>query len=234
VLQNGFNNISVASVPERVAILVFAESLQNDLQRRGFGARHASLLQLPKLADINADLHWFCDRAPPRRDDFGQIHRQRGHSFGQKLENAVDELARLGYARVIIVGRDCPQLAAGDVSRAIELLDTRRAVIGPDHRGGCWLIGLHTADRALLRGIRWQQNTDARQLAARFAEADLALLETKIDVDSVADVRRLARIGWFAFDLGIIPAVAPVLRCLRQLCHLRRFLQLPPPVCSIV
>lgn len=219
--------------PPRVAILIFAEGQARDLRRRGLSSRAAGILGLPRVAlaarSARADVHWFSDHPsrPPRAGVV--VHRQHGRSFGERLGNAVNELSAQGYDRLIIVGRDCPQMTGNDVSTAIDALDTSRLVIGPDHRGGCWLIGLHTADRAQLASIRWQQDTDAAELMSRFSECRITLLAQKIDVDSTADLLHLARVGALPEGLINSPVAVQVRHIVRFLSHLRQFLQLPPP-----
>lgn len=221
------------SLSPRTAVLIFADAQQRDLRRRGLSSRHAGLLSLPRLAELSgrADLHWFTDaltQNPVAQRHGVVVHQQRGRSFGERLENAVEELTRAGYQRIVIVGRDCPQLSAADVALAIDQLETQQLVLGPDHRGGCYLIAFHTADRARLRGIRWQQNTDAAQLLSRFGDCKIALLETKFDLDSIQDVGALANIWSLPAPYPRI-AVPPIVALVRFLSHLRRFVQLPPP-----
>lgn len=222
----------------RTAVLIFADAQQRDLRRRGLSSCHAALLSVPRLQELSgrADLHWFTDAAarsnPVAQGSGVSVHKQRGHSFGERLENAVEDLTRDGYERVVIVGRDCPQLSVKDVAAAIDQLDKRQLVLGPDHRGGCYLIALHTADRGRLNGIRWQQNTDAAELRSRFDDCNVALLETKFDLDGIEDVRALARI-WSLPNEHATLAIAPSVDLVRFLSHLRRFVQLPPPVAFV-
>lgn len=219
----------------RTAVLIFADAQQRDLRRRGLSSRHAALLSLPRLQELSgrADLHWFTDAAarsnPVAQRSGVSVRKQRGNSFGERLENAVEELARDGYERVVIVGRDCPQLSTDDVASAIHQLDTQRLILGPDYRGGCYLVAFHTADRARLRGIRWQQNTDADELLSRFNDCNVALLETKFDLDRIEDVHALARIWSLPIECSRI-AITPIVKLVRFLSHLRRFVQLPPPL----
>lgn len=213
----------------RTAILLFAEAQQRDLRRRGLASRLAPLLALPRLQVDGADLHWFTDR--PSAAPVGVcVHRQQGRGFSQRLQNAIDALSAAGYEQIVIVGRDCPQLTTDDISRAIELLVTRRLVIGPDHRGGCWLIGFRVADRARLRGVTWQHDTDARQLRQRF-NGDAAELEIKFDIDHTGDLALLAR--HFAPAAALLgrgnPPEGDCLILLSIDAHLRRVHQLPPP-----
>lgn len=180
----------------KAAILIFANAQQRDLRRRGLPASAAGLLALPHLHGLAApaDLHWFTDRPTAARPAGWSVHRQQGRNFAERLENAVEDLARRGYDRIVILGRDCPELTAADVDAALALLQSRRLVLGPDHRGGCWLIAIHAADRTLLHGIRWERNTDAGELCRRFGDAHATLLATKFDLDDLPDLFILARV----------------------------------------
>ncbi|MCA1657915.1 MAG: DUF2064 domain-containing protein, partial [Verrucomicrobiaceae bacterium] len=101
----------------------------------------------------------------------------------------------LGYDEVVAIGRDCPNLRAEDIERAFAELGSNKLVLGPDHRGGCYLIAFHSADRELLNGVRWKQNTDCAQLRRRCGATKVFLLPVKHDLDSWADIRIFARSG---------------------------------------
>jgi glycosyltransferase A (GT-A) superfamily protein (DUF2064 family) len=51
-----------------------------------------------------------------------KVHAQRGASFAARLEKAVETLAQLAYERVVIVGCDCPDLEAQDITTALQSL----------------------------------------------------------------------------------------------------------------
>lgn len=212
------------------AVLVFADSRPTDAARRHGIPRHA--VPLPHRHAIGiADVHLFTDRRWSQVPaGLKAVHTQRGRTFSERLENAVAHLFRLGYQRIVIVGRDCPQLTRADVTDAIRLLDGHDLVIGPDHRGGCWLIGLHAANSAILKGVRWRANTDADELRSRAPRC--AVLATKYDIDTPADLALVAR----RFDLGLL-LVLSVLRAPsmprrpgdRARTRVRRLCQMPPP-----
>jgi hypothetical protein len=185
--------------PERRAVLVFAEAAALDLWRRrwpkDFGTLFGSLPAEAGGAE-RADVHYFVTPGFSLPDvPAGRVHPQAGATFGERLENAIELLARLGYESIVIVGRDWPELETSDSARAFSfsLLTSRRLVLGPDHRGGCYLIGLHSSDRLLLRHVRWQQDSDCQELQERFGRESTALLTVKQDLDTLADVQRLAR-----------------------------------------
>jgi uncharacterized protein len=201
--------------PVRRAVLIFADALAKDLSRRGWSRKLSGLLNVPTIdaAKVDADVHVFGPR------------RQRGANFGERLSNAVEDLAQLDYDQIVIVGRDCPDLTCADIEDAFSHLPTSRAVLGPDHRGGCYLIGIHASDRALLADIRWQQDTDFAEIAGRFGADHVAVLAMKIDLDSSEDLRLL---NW---SLDLLPeSITPCIDGIAPArVHVLQRWQLPPP-----
>lgn len=181
-------------VPRR-AVLVFADEIHVDLERRSFPKAARPLLDVAEVGSENlaaVDIHLFTSARKQTAPGF-HIHRQTGRDFAARLENAIERISELGYDEVVAIGRDCPGLRAADVERAFAELATRKLVLGPDHRGGCYLIAFRAANRELLRGVRWKQNTDCAQLRDRCGEEYVFLLPVKHDLDSWADVRIFAR-----------------------------------------
>jgi len=180
----------------RRAVLVFADAVERDLARRAFPRAARPLLDLRASTGLSlgTDVHLFTSAG--RVATFSeQIHRQSGHDFASRLENAVEKIHALGYDAVVVIGRDCPSLRAMDIERAFVELASKKLVLGPDRRGGCYLIAFRSEDRALLRDVRWNQNTDCAQLRARCVATDVLLLVAKHDIDSWSDVRIFARTG---------------------------------------
>jgi hypothetical protein len=164
---------------------------------------------------------------PSAEADPTESHPQRGRDFGQRLENAVEELAALGYDKIVIVGRDCPELSQEDVASALAALDEHRLVIGPDHRGGCYLIAIHARDRQLLHHVRWQNDTDCEALLDRFGREDALVLEVKVDVDGTGDLRLVKRLARL-IDVGMVRSV-PVCEPKGAYLELISRWQRPPP-----
>jgi glycosyltransferase A (GT-A) superfamily protein (DUF2064 family) len=217
---------------------VFADEIQVDLARRAFPKAARPLFEVAALgAKItgSADVHFFTS-AKTSAPVNAFIHRQMGVGFRARFENAIETVARLGYDEIVAIGRDCPGLRASDVERAFAELKTRKLVLGPDHRGGCYLIGFHAADRGLLRDVRWKRNTDCAELRARCPAADIFLLAPRLDLDSRNDLRlfargddRLARLAAFLLCAvgAVIAAVVEFISLASQQMRVRQ--QMPPP-----
>ena len=221
----------------RNAVLIFADRLTADLGRRRWSRRFAALLPLPALGGGGEwDVHLFSPGVRETPADPCR-HRQIGRGFAERLEHAVRSLADAGYERLVVVGRDCPDLSRGDVRTAFEALEAGGdLVLGPDHGGGCWLIGLPAARRELLDGVRWCRGRDFRQLVGRAGGLAVTILATKLDLDGSADLGRLSQLcrNWRRVLAALLhpvpPAAPPLLTPARraELRTLRRY-QIPPP-----
>ena len=187
---------SLRSVSRR-AVLVFAEEAHVELARRAFPNAARPLLNLPSFGSElspGIDVHLFTSSRGSI--PYGpRIHRQAGHDFAARLENAIEKINELGYDKIVVIGRDCPSLRPIDIEHAFRKLESRKLVLGPDHRGGCYLIAFRLSDRDLLRGVRWKRHTDCAQLRDRCLSSEVWLLPLKHELDSWADIRLFARCG---------------------------------------
>ena len=192
-------NNPLGNAAKTKAVLVFSADIQKDLARRGLNKKFAELIQIPFLnskVTSQADVHVFSTEknlAYRSKIRNVSIHLQSGQSFGERLQRAVTKLVVSGYRQIIVVGSDCPELQSSDISTAFEKLSNHHLVLGPDHRGGCYLIGFHAEDSHKLRGIQWQENTDCAELQEVFGPEYTYLLSVKHDVDSIVDVQILSR-----------------------------------------
>jgi glycosyltransferase A (GT-A) superfamily protein (DUF2064 family) len=222
----------------RRALLVFADEIHVDLARRAFPNAARQFLNLEVLGhDISPfiDVHVFT-RGTARSAAAVSVHRQICRNFASRLENAIETIARLHYDEVVAIGRDCPSLCGGDIESAFAALKSSKLVLGPDHRGGCYLIAFRSTDGALLRGVRWKRNTDCAQLRQRAGSPQVFLLPVKHDLDSWSDLRMFARAGeplarLAAFLLICFTTVGDRARLFVSVVsrHIRISQQMPPP-----
>src|SRR5688572_8762314 len=98
-------------VPRR-AVLVFADEINVDLARRSFPRAARPLFSVAALdAGLSPEIHLHLFTSAPATGS--RVHRQSGHDFAERLENAVETITQLGYDEVVAIGRDCPRLRAG-------------------------------------------------------------------------------------------------------------------------
>lgn len=137
------------------AILFFSRSASSEASAKGFGVGYRKAKRLAK-ALIN--------RAKQTIERSGldvvssDEHSQRGHTFGQKLSNAVADVFRYGYQQVIIIGNDCPEITPAEIAKAARLLEDGHQVLAPDQNGGVWLIGIRKGafDPVAFAQIAWE------------------------------------------------------------------------------
>jgi uncharacterized protein len=162
--------------------------------------------------------------APPGAGDGFEVIAQRGHGLDERLANAWHDVGGPG----IQIGMDTPQVRADDLDDVLDRLDFARlraagdhrrprAVLGPAVDGGWWVIGLDGPDpRQVFPGVPMSTGqTGAAQLARlRSLGADVDLAPTRRDLDTIDDLRHLARLApWtrtaaVARRLGLLHDVA--------------------------
>ena len=102
------------------------------------------------------------------------------------------------YARVLLIGSDCPALTARHLRQAERALrDGSDAVFVPCEDGGYALVGLRRADAKLFDGIAWGGETVMTETRARLTALGWQWLEleTLWDVDRPEDYTRLMDSG---------------------------------------
>jgi len=139
---------------------------------------------------------WFAGAdAPAMAAMFGEdfnYRLQHGEDLGQRLRNAFAAAFQAGARRVIAIGTDCLELAAGDVRTGFDDLHSHDVVLGPARDGGYYLIGASRHLPRLFEAIAWGTEIVARQTIDRIHEQQLtaALLPMKQDVDRPEDLPR--------------------------------------------
>lgn len=117
---------------------------------------------------------------------------QEGENFGQRLANAFELIFSKGFERVIAIGNDCPTLQIKDIHLAINKLNQGENILGPNTRGGVYLIGVrkdcfNSDDFA---SLRWQTAHLMADLTAYFEHVGgINLLTQRNDLNTLNDIR---------------------------------------------
>ncbi|MEM8938682.1 MAG: DUF2064 domain-containing protein [Bacteroidota bacterium] len=119
---------------------------------------------------------------------------QRGSSFGEKLANAVGDVFSQGFKSIIIVGNDCADLSCKDILKARDLLRTNDLILGPDFRGGTYLIGLdkESFNKHLFECLNWQSyglQYSFKSYASRL-KIQVKWLDQKADWNYESDIQK--------------------------------------------
>lgn len=117
---------------------------------------------------------------------------QSGRDKGERLQHALSTIFARRVTKAIIVGTDTPDLTAGLIDEALHLLDDYDVVIGPDHRGGYYLLGMKALHQELFYDVPWGTSRvyghTLRMI--KMLELSLAFLPVLIDVSTEDDLRR--------------------------------------------
>jgi len=172
----------------------------------GLSAEQAAALHEAFLSDLRERLAgspgfelrlaWALDDGEPVPEGRGPSLVQRGVDLGERLFRALSEAAR-EHPLVGAVGSDHPELSRERVDEAFAALTTGADVaLGPAHDGGYYLIALRreALSPQLFTGVPWSTGEVLARTLERCAELRLAvaLLPTEADVDTPADLARLA------------------------------------------
>ena len=118
---------------------------------------------------------------------------QIGHSFGERLANAVESIYAKAYKNVIIIGNDCPQISSTDFLSASALLEKSNLVVGPTTDGGLYLLGMEASaySREAFIDLAWEEKGLQKDFEEYANEIDcpaeqLALLQ---DIDNESDFK---------------------------------------------
>lgn len=128
-------------------------------------------------------------------EDFAGVRnlRQRGNDIGERMFFALQDVARLGFDRVVLIGGDLPDLPADLVTEALERLDQSDVVIGPGTDGGYYLIGCRAEglNRSVFEAMDWNTDTVLAETLHRVDRAGLvvSVLDPWSDIDVVDDLR---------------------------------------------
>ncbi|WP_157976174.1 DUF2064 domain-containing protein [Lewinella sp. IMCC34191] len=214
------------------AILFFSRSAQAEASEKfaghgGVGDRIATALigrTLRVLSGVRLPVYHFDES------------RQEGSTFGERLGGCLREVFDFGYESVIVVGNDAPRLTARHLHAAADRL-LAGDVIGPNGRGGIYILGLHrtTFESTSIREACWQTESLYDELAGLLE--GVQILPGLNDCNTVADIRQ----NWSRWK-HLLPTLAGVLtdevaavdrgfRCAG--CRFRRFtIGRAPPVAA--
>jgi rSAM/selenodomain-associated transferase 1 len=121
-----------------------------------------------------------------------ELRVQAGADLGERMANAFDANTPL-----VLIGSDCPPLAATHLTKAWQALRSHDAAIAPADDGGYALIALARPMPDLFSDISWGDASVMQRTRERLATARAGFveLETLWDVDRPEDYRRLEASG---------------------------------------
>ena len=117
---------------------------------------------------------------------------QKGKDLGERMKNAFGETFSEGFAKVLLIGSDIPDLTRTIINEAYEF-DNYDAVIGPSLDGGYYLIGFKhdTFSPEIFEGMHWGTERVFMDTMEVFRKKRyrVHILPEKRDIDTLEDLR---------------------------------------------
>jgi len=173
----------------KTAVLVFAESVEVHANRKALLTSKQDNHRL--LQELTHHSLSVAQRSGLDFYHFSETH-QIGDSFSERLSNSLEEIYGLGYEKAVVIGSDCPDLTEKDILKASSHLQTSDMVIGPDLRGGIFLLGLDKGSfqKDLFEALHWQTNDLRKSFFsyARTLSIQVSWLNKKADFNASEDL----------------------------------------------
>jgi uncharacterized protein len=114
---------------------------------------------------------------------------QTGATLGERMRKAFEIAFADRASATIIIGTDIPELEAGIIEQAFNLLRGHDIVVGPSTDGGYYLLGMNAPATDLFDGIAWSTGDVLSQTLrkARSMRLTYALLPELADIDTEED-----------------------------------------------
>ena len=119
--------------------------------------------------------------------------QQIGNSFGEKLANGIQMVFSKGFENVIVIGNDCLKLTAKNIIQSAQKIATDNSiVIGPNKRGGTYLIGVsqQNFNKKEFINLPWQTHNLQEKIKEYASQINqtISWLEFKSDFNSQSDL----------------------------------------------
>lgn len=173
------------------AILIFTQEVSKDVSRKNLtptkntGVNHLIFNQLNNFVGRTAassNLSVFYSN---------QLIEDSNSCFGKQLSASIQAVFRKGFEKVICVGNDCPALSKIQILDAAEKLKLANSVVGPDQRGGVYLLGVskNSFNAEAFENIAWQSGMMLGSYLKQFADQNISFLETLADIHTFEELQ---------------------------------------------
>ena len=175
-------------LPSQTAILIFAQPAVSDADCKRFGGQPSGNRRV--LDQLNQRVRKTAEDTKLPVLHSTELIAHIG-TFGEQLTGALQAAFALGFERLLVIGNDCPALSARDLIRAADQLKSTPVVLGPDRRGGVYLLGLSrdAFDSTSLTSLAWQTNQLSRSIVQLYSAGPVAVLPRLGDVNNRTDLQ---------------------------------------------
>ncbi len=157
---------------------------------------YIELLNYTKLITnkLGLDIFLYYDKVTAKHLDWERENTYNAVQFegdlGERMEHAFDDVFKMGYQEVVIIGSDCYELTEQIINEAFALLNLYDVVFGPAKDGGYYLLGLRKLVKPLFQNMQWSTENvlkDALQVVEK-EHLKAGLLPVLSDIDTIEDL----------------------------------------------
>jgi rSAM/selenodomain-associated transferase 1 len=116
---------------------------------------------------------------------------QEGADLGERMQNAFNAAFADGYAKVILIGSDLPDMKEEILEEAFLSLEKSEVVLGPAEDGGYYLLGMRKDYNSIFEAMPWSKSNLLQITKAKLDahQVDYSLLKTLNDIDNEDDLK---------------------------------------------
>ena len=121
-----------------------------------------------------------------------RLAAQVGKDLGERMDNAINDVLKAEYEKVVIIGSDSPDLPYEYIEDGFERLGSFDMVVGPCKDGGYYLIG-GRRELPVFGGIQWGSNRVFEMTMKKAVESGItfSILQEWHDIDTWEDLQML-------------------------------------------
>ena len=146
-----------------------------------------------KELKVDVEVHYthFIDDEDDWQGNRLQKKMQIEGDLGERMDSTFKQAFANGYQQVIGVGTDIYDLNALDIQDGFDQLETYDYCLGPANDGGYYLIGMTEYQPKLFQNKSWSTSSVLQETLRDLAGEDVALLNEKMDIDTIDDVEQI-------------------------------------------
>lgn len=189
------------------AILIFTQEVEIDASRKILTPRKNNGINKLLFSRLNDFVQRTSSSTQLSIFNSRQFVTNNQKSYGKQLTEAINAVFEKGFEKVICIGNDCPALDKVQILKAAHKLQTNDTVLGPDLRGGVYLIGLSktTFCADTFEKIAWQSEKMLASYIEHFPDQQISFIESLADIHTFEELQSYATSRYFIqFLINII------------------------------
>lgn len=148
---------------------------------------------------------------------------QVGENFGEKITHSIRTVFNKGFDKVIVIGNDCPELKVTHLRAAKSALENNDLVLGPDYKGGLYLIGIsrNQFKENDFKNFSWQTTHVKQKLKDFYSDAETLTLPFLNDFDDLFSFKKATSKLFFnsKFKIDLLKLIEIVSNKFNEICY---------------